>query len=891
MIGKNILHYKILEKLGEGGMGVVYKAEDTKLNRTVALKFLPTTQLATDEDKQRFQQEAKAAAQLSHANIATVYEINEYDGATFIAMEYIEGGSISDEVKKRPLKIKDALKIAQQIAEGLHCAHELGIVHRDIKSANIMITKKGVAKIMDFGLAKMSTASMLTKAGTTLGTISYMSPEQAQGENVDHRSDIWSLGVVLYEMISGQLPFKGDYESAIIYSIMNEPPEPLTAVRTGVPMDLEKIVNKLIAKDPAERYQNIIELPVDLKTVGTNETGSSIISESLAKKNEVNFKFKYSNQTISAFATGAVMFFIAAWFLKPDSAATKLSPLRKSNIVLEDSIHFHPSSWNSLALTRDGSKLAYYAYSGVEQAQFHLRSLDSYETFSIPDLGSNIRSPFFSPDGRWLGFMSVVGELKKVTVDGGTPLLIAKIRGGANNLGFAWGNDDTIVYGSHDTLYQVSATAGIPKSLFGVDEGLRISFPSFLPGEKEMLFSVGPPGQLSESRIGLYSFETGTHRILLNEEGYNAVYSYSGHILYGRSGAIMAVPFDIDSGELIGDPVPVLNDVNTSLNGGMMFALANDGTAVYVPGSAETQSSVPVGKVSRVNSDGKISTLYDNALSVRRVRYSPDRKTVAIGIYAGNIFLYNITSGSLSQFTFLNGRNISSMEWSPKSDYIAFSSTNIDSLPGIYLKKADNTSREFPIYNSKTTPFVSDWSDDGKYIFFNEGSDIYVYSLEDSTARKYMETSTREGDASISPNGKFVAYQSNESGSIEIYVRQFPESNAGLWKVSVGGGINPVWAPDGKKLYYRAPESTRIYSVDVDITGVFTYKNPMLYFDAGSKIYAATLSRVFDIDPLGDSFLIIKDTHSGLDDELSNNINLVQNWFEELKRLAPAAKK
>lgn len=241
MIGKTISHYRILQKLGTGGMGVVYKAEDTKLNRTVALKFLPTNKLGTGEEKQRFEQEAKAAAQLNHPNIATIYEINEHEGETFIAMEYIEGETISDKVKTRPLKIKDAIKIAKQIAEGLHSAHEVGIVHRDIKSANIMLTKKGMVKIMDFGLAKMSKASMLTKAGTTLGTISYMSPEQSQGEKVDHRADIWSLGIVFYEMISGQLPFKGEYESAIIYSIMNENPEPLTAVRTGVPMKLEEL--------------------------------------------------------------------------------------------------------------------------------------------------------------------------------------------------------------------------------------------------------------------------------------------------------------------------------------------------------------------------------------------------------------------------------------------------------------------------------------------------------------------------------------------------------------------------------------------------------------------------------------------------------------------------
>jgi non-specific serine/threonine protein kinase len=267
MIGQTISHYKILEKLGEGGMGVVYKAEDTKLKRAVALKFLPPGLTRDPEAKERFLHEAQAAAALEHQHICNIYEIDESEDQIFIVMSCFEGQTIKEKIDSGPLKIDEALKIAIQAAEGLQAAHEKEIVHRDIKSANIMVTGKGQTKIMDFGLAKLKGQTKITKEGTTLGTASYMSPEQAQGADVDHRTDIWSLGVVLYEMITGQLPFRGEYEQALVYSIMNEQPEPLTALRTGVPMELERIVNKTLAKDPSERYQHADDLMVDLRNL------------------------------------------------------------------------------------------------------------------------------------------------------------------------------------------------------------------------------------------------------------------------------------------------------------------------------------------------------------------------------------------------------------------------------------------------------------------------------------------------------------------------------------------------------------------------------------------------------------------------------------------------
>jgi len=280
MIGQTISHYKIIEKLGEGGMGVVYKAEDTKLERTVALKFLSLASIG-DEEKKRFKREAKAAASLNHPNIATIHAIDEAEDQTFIAMEFIEGKSLQDIVGAQhavPLPLDDAIDYASQTAAGLQAAHEKGITHRDIKSANIMLTDKGQIKIMDFGLAKLANRSKLTQLGTTLGTAAYMSPEQSRGENTDHRSDIWSLAVVLYEMISGQMPFKGDYEQAVIYSIQNEEPEPLTALRTGVPMALDGIIAKALAKDPATRYQHVDELPADLKGINLSASQTSRIA-------------------------------------------------------------------------------------------------------------------------------------------------------------------------------------------------------------------------------------------------------------------------------------------------------------------------------------------------------------------------------------------------------------------------------------------------------------------------------------------------------------------------------------------------------------------------------------------------------------------------------------
>ncbi len=335
MIGQTISHYKILEKLGEGGMGVVYKAEDTKLDRTVALKFISSQSLKSEEERARFIQEAKAAAAINHNNITTIYEINEVADDTFISMEYIMGKSLKHKIESGPLQIDEALKIVIQIAEGLQEAHEKGIVHRDIKSANIMITEKGQVKIMDFGLAKLKGKSKLTKVGTTVGTAAYMSPEQSMGKKVDHRTDIWSLGVVFYEMVTGKLPFMGEYEQAIVYSILNEDPEPVTAIRTGIPQELERIINKALIKDPSDRYQHADDMMVDLRKLKKDSKPEVTISK---KKTSPEITLKASRKTLilgSIFL--AVIIIIAGYFIfkgKPESEMPVIEPGGKPSIAI-----------------------------------------------------------------------------------------------------------------------------------------------------------------------------------------------------------------------------------------------------------------------------------------------------------------------------------------------------------------------------------------------------------------------------------------------------------------------------------------------------------------------------------------------------------------------------
>ena len=908
MIGKKILHYKITEKLGEGGMGIVYKAEDTKLERTVALKFLSLASIG-EEEKKRFKREAKAAASLNHSNIAHVYAIDEGNGQMFIAMEYIEGQSLEQMVGAHggvPLRSDDAINYATQIAAGLQAAHEKGIVHRDIKSANIMMTGKGVVKIMDFGLAKLTNRSKMTQLGTTLGTISYMSPEQSQGKKVDHRSDIWSLGVVLYEMITGQMPFKGDYEQAIIYSIQNEDPEPLTAVRTGVPMDLERIVNKLLAKDPRDRYQNILELPVDLKNVNIqNTTASQIrssgIRETMQAEKKLTVEVNYSYKTILKIAALGILTFALGWILKPGPPHIEPKPANKMVVPLPENVSLNFPWWNRMAISPDGADMVFLASrSGANLLLLKRRG--SFETTElVADLGWK-GDPFFSTDGRWLGYFDYrTGEIYQIATDGGEPLRIASFNSD-NRSGATFAPDNTIIFADEGVLKRIPETGGEPAILTKTkssDE--QHQFPRMLPDGKTVLFTVQQQdtrdAELNTSRLAIHTFGDDAYRIILDEEGYNGVYSPTGHILYGRSNRLMAVPFDLKNLRISGVPVSVLENVHTHQStGSMSYALSKEGTLIYVPGSG---TDAGLRSVWNVDLSGKPSEFFDLKKRFTFARYSPDGKYVAFRIEedeVDNIWVYHIDGAAINQLTFYKKGGVGSFAWSPDSKNIAYDTMDEDSTNSVYVKRIKDTGTAQKVYTSSSTQPVSviDWSNDGdKLSLFTRvssnsgGGDIVVYSFQDSSAEAFLATPAFEAGAYFSPNGKWIVYVSNvyrgAGGGQEVYVRPYPKSNGGVWKISDDGGSQPCWSPDGMKIYYRR-NGNEMYSVDVTATDTFSKGTPEKLFVGN---YFLRRGRKWDIHPDGNKFIMIQDEQVASEQQ---KIFVIQNFDEELKRLVPTGK-
>ncbi len=563
MIGQTITHYKITDKLGEGGMGVVYKAEDTTLGRTVALKFLASHLVEDQEGRQRFIHEAKAAAALDHPNICTVYEVNQEQDETFIAIAYVEGQSVKQKIEARPLKLDEALDITIQTGQGLKAAHQKAIVHRDIKPANLMLTEEGQVKIMDFGLAHVAAQTKLTKTGASLGTVAYMSPEQAQGEGVDKRSDVWSLGVVLYEMVTGQSPFKGEYAQAVAYNILNEEPEPVTALRAGLPMELEFIVGKALAKDREERYQHVDDMIVDLRGLGKKlATGKSTVlpAQTITAASQAPSERPGLMGTprvpwaVAAVATMFALAVVLLYFRQPPPEA----PLRKFALTPPSPLLL--SAFNTdVAVSPDGRYIAFkprggkgLGIQGLEQPQPRL-----FEGTQ----GAN--NPFWSPGSDFIGFVAPP-ELKKVSIHGGAPIRICEMPRPPRNWGASWSPDgEWIVFAAGDppVLYEVSASGGTPNLLVSPEESEgspggptgEIWRPHFLPsraGPRVLVFAFGNRTALT---MMVQDLETGRRETL--GPGALPFYSPSGHIVYQPGGLtydLLARPFSLDTLEFTG---------------------------------------------------------------------------------------------------------------------------------------------------------------------------------------------------------------------------------------------------------------------------------------------------------------------------------------------------
>ncbi len=897
MVGNIISHYKILEKLGEGGMGVVYKAEDTKLDRTVALKFLPAQLAASDQDKARFVQEAKAAAALNHPNVCSIIDIQEHDKQMFMVMEFVDGQTLREKIGT--LSLKQAIDIGVQVADGLAAAHDKGIVHRDIKPENIMIRKDGICQIMDFGLAKLRTASSkinrLTKEGSTVGTAGYMSPEQVVGQDVDHRSDIFSFGVVAYELFTGQLPFKGVHETALAYEIVNVDAAPMSTLKPEIDATLDAIILDCLEKDPKERCQSIAEVARDLRRIrreSTRQRASRITAARPAFVQSATMSAmtpepaspevqKKSNPL--PWIISGLLFVIAAGAIgymllpKPATPPTPL-PVTRAYILPPSKVNFNVSNGGHLAVSPDGKKVAFVGTDTTGTNQLWVRPVESLAP--VPLVGTNgAYHPFWSPDGKLLAFFAG-GKLKKIDAAGGPVVTICDA---ADGRGGTWNAAGMIVFtpNSLDPLYKVSAAGGFPVAITTLDTANKIQthrWPHFLPDGRHFIYTTQAAATGAESdMIRIASIDSTVDSLLMR--GNSNVEYASGYLLFHRQAMLMAQPFDTATLRLTGDAVPIAEQLQ--YNDGRskaLFSVSNNGVLIYQSG--EEQQT----KFAFFDRAGNRLTLLDTKWP-REGRLSHDGKKIAYRFFdlqnrQNDVWLYEINGGRSSRFTF-DLANDGSPFWSPDDDSVVFSS-NRNGKADLYIKSANGTGTEQLLVKSDDAKYVTDWSLDGKYLTYSALSnqktkwDLWLLPLTGNrTPVPFLQTEFAEGSGSFSPDGKWIAYGSDESGKGEVYVRAL-DGTAGKWGISINGGNTPRWSRDGKTIFFQAARKAMAAAVRV-VQSAIVVDSVRTLFDYESRGISGGIQ---DVSADGQKFLfLVTELH-----QTAPPITLVVNWDEDLKK-------
>ncbi len=881
-------------------MGDVWKAEDTKLGRPVALKLLASHLLRDEEARKRFHREAQAAAALSHPNVTTIFEIDEADGQTFLALEYVEGETLEQRIEKGPLPLQDALDFARQIAEGLQAAHAKGIVHRDVKPGNILITPDGRVKILDFGLALLTERSKLTHLDTTVGTVVYMSPEQTQGSGTDHRTDIWSLGVVLYEMITGQQPFKGDYDKAVMYSILNEEPEPITALRTGVPMELEVLINKCLAKNADERYKDAGDLVVDFSTLKRKlQSGKSQVLERAAKQDlrasqagetPVDGKpiWRQAVPLVGAAVGGILLAGLVAWILWPGAELPQvvrfshdIPPLQRLWSLRQPGI----------AVAPDGRSFVYNTRQGL-----YLRTTDDMEARVIPGTeADDLTTPFFSPDGLSVGYFQS-GRLKRIAIGGGAPRVIARAR---RSSGASWASDDTILFNQPEGIVRVSANGGEPEVVIQAQQGERFDRPQLLPNGRIVLFAV-TKATWDEAAIVAASLATG-ERTELIPRGSAARYLSTGHLVYALDGKLFAIAFNPASLTVSGQGAALVEGLMRGENDtAANYSLSDAGTLIYLAGAKHERGLVWVGR------DGLEEALDMPPRSYQNVSLSPDGREAALEVAENGkseLWVTELARGTLTRLATEGGSAFCPL-WSPDGKRIVFSARR-DGLWELRSIVADGTGEADLLARFDETVLEvrpSSWSPDGSTLVFDlrhpdTGYDIGVLSLDEpGDWRPLIRTAGQENKPAVSPDGRWIAYQFSESSqSVHIYVQRFP-SLENRRQVSAGSSFyaiyaNATWSGDGTSLFYIRVGTTfevirssfREDSAEAPVIGPVELLLPYRFYSSPGTL------RTWALSPDEERFLMIGLDPSVLPDtaESRPRIVVVQDWFEELKRLVP----